>query len=138
MLLYKINSSIKLSKIQTNKIDILIFCEEDEGKSEIMNFSVNGKERNIQMEKKKNVGKILQETEELLVLGGYFNRPVALKGKQKLYTKGNMILASIEKFNLIILNNDDVCEGAYTWVEMIIYKSITDFALTNKHCIVNL
>ena len=57
MVLYKINSSIKLSKIQTNKSDILIFCVslgtlEDEGKSEILNSSVNGKERNSQIKNK--------------------------------------------------------------------------------------
>ena len=131
-MLYRKDQGIKLTKIQTKSKD-MFFTTGIIGKWEIniivIYFSVNDKERSNEM--RKEIERIIEGKEEPLLITGDFNGHVGLTGDQKLDTNGKMILEWMEKYRLIMLNDDERCKGVYTWNRGE-QKSVIDFALINE------
>ena len=65
-----------------------------------------------------------------MVLGD-FNGHIGFIGPQNLNYNGNNVLNLIEKWNLILLNGDEKCEGVITRRQRIIGSAI-DFILVNQ------
>ena len=96
-----------------------------------MSFLVSEK-RNIKIRNELN--EILEKTldsENILVLGD-FNGHIGYIGPQDLNRNGRYVLELIEKYNLILLNGDDRCQGEITREENGV-GSVIDFALCNKN-----
>ena len=87
------------------------------------------KKRRREMEKE--VENIIEEKQNypVMILGD-FNGHVGFLGKQKLDEGGSTVLNLMNKYNLIMLNNDEKCKGLYTW-EGRGQKSVIDYALVN-------
>lgn len=62
---------------------------------------------------------------------GDFNGHTGLRGKQKLDENGKMILEWMDKYRMILLNEDPKCEGTYTWGRQE-QKSVIDYALVTE------
>ena len=138
LILYKKNDNILLEKVSSTSTskDFLHV------KGKIYNLEINiilvyfmveSKEHNIKNSKmRKEIERLLKDivNEPTIVLGD-FNGHVGFKGKQRLNENGKMILQWMEKFNLIMLNDDPNCIGEYTWNRRD-QKSVVDFALVNS------
>ena len=59
--------------------------------------------------------KNLDEQEGSILITGDFNGHMYIRGRQKVNENGKMILDWMDKYNLILLNEDQKCEGTYTW-----------------------
>lgn len=76
---------------------------------------------------------IIESSGELvpLLVFGDFNGHVGYLGEQRINGNGRMLLEFIEKWNLIMLNMDDACEGLYTRVQGE-ERSVIDYYLVNE------
>ena len=126
-ILYKLNV--------TNSPDILYVDVEIRNrviKIVLLYMDVSNEERNINIRSELN--KILDqcnENENMIVLGD-FNGHIGFIGPQDLNRNGKYLLDIMERFNLILLNGDDRCQGEITREENG-NKSAIDFILVNNH-----
>lgn len=116
MVIYREEKGVDLQKIETKCKDVLYVKGKIEGwevKIVVVYFSVNDTVRNMEM--KQEIEKIIEESTEPLLITGDFNGHVGFKGEQKLNRNGEIILHWMEKYGLIMLNDDEKCTGEYTW-----------------------
>ena len=76
-------------------------------------FSVNDVERNREITQE--IEKIIEENSEPLIITGDFNGHVGFKGPQKLNRNGETIIHWMDKYGMIMLNDDERCTGEVTW-----------------------
>jgi len=116
MIIYRREQGISLNKIETKSKDILfvkITMNSWVMKLILVYFSVSEKDRNKNI--RNEIEKKLEENDGPLLIAGDFNGHVGFKGKQKLDSNGKMIIEWMEKYRLIMLNEDEKCKGEYTW-----------------------
>lgn len=82
---------------------------------------------------RKDIGDVIQkfENNKMIILGD-FNGHLGFIGDQRLDLNGKFVLNLMEKENMILLNNDEKCDGKYTREENN-SKSAIDFVLVNKN-----
>lgn len=133
MLIYRENNGIELNKMETKGKDLL-YVSGSIGqwklKIIVVYFSVNDSVRNEKM--KCEIEKIIEESDEPLIVTGDFNGHVGFKGKQTVNKNGNIILEWMEKYRLIMLNDDEKCTGEYTWSREGQRSVIDYFLVTNS------
>ena len=72
------------------------------------------------------------EDEERVVIMGDFNAHVGFLGRQELNYNGKLLMEFVEKWNLIMLNADDRCEGEVTRRQRG-EESVLDFILVSSN-----
>ena len=79
------------------------------------------------------IEKILSRLDEGMPVAviGDFNCHVGFLGEQSKNRKGEMMLEFMERWNMVILNMDDRCEGVYTRIQGR-EKSVIDYYLVNE------
>ncbi|XP_068205230.1 uncharacterized protein PF3D7_1120000-like [Palaemon carinicauda] len=138
MVIYKDDKDIEMEKVNSKNLDIL------DVKGNILKKKVRlivvymdcggdreGKERNIEI--RAELEKKIEEVEEdqALIIMGDFNGHLGFLGYQEENENGKKILEIINNKNLILLNVDEKCKGAYTW-ERGDQRSAIDLVLVNK------
>ena len=95
-------------------------------------MSTNDAERNkiIRDQIESKINQIQNEDYRLMILGD-FNGHVGYIGNQKLDKNGEIVLNMMEKFNLVLLNDDPKCKGETTWQQGS-KKSTIDFVMVNS------
>ena len=78
---------------------------------------------------KLEIEKIAEENTESLIIAGDFNGHVGFKGKQKLDKNGEIILHWMDRFGMVMLN-DEECKGEVTWRQGE-HCSVIDYVLVN-------
>ena len=135
MLIYKSDNVMTFKNINSKSKDYLYVISEMGGQKLIfivVYFSVNDKTRNDAM--KKEIEGIVESNEgRRLVILGDFNGHVGFKGYQQIDENGKMIIEWMEKYNLIMLNDDFNCRGEVTWRRHD-QESVIDFVLVSKEC----
>ena len=132
MVLCKKEQGIVLTKVETKCRDILhvnVCISGREVTLTVVYFSVSEKERNVKM--RKEIEDILERNDETLLIIGDFNGHVGFKGDQNLDINGKMILDWMERYKVIMLNDDTRCQGEYTWRKKE-KKSLIDYALASE------
>ena len=136
MILYNKKKQIKLEKIENKEKDIL----EVEGKCIGLKMKMilvyfdtrknkDGRDRNDEI--RKEVEKIIEKTDEALIVLGDFNAHIGLIDGKRIDQNGRMMLDWLNDYNLTMLNIDEKCEGKYTW-ERNKSKSTIDYVLVNQ------
>ena len=95
-------------------------------------FSVNDTPRNDEIKAKiEAIVEQYQDEDCGVMLLGDFNAHVGFIGDQQLNRNGKIILDMMERFNLILLNGDERCDGKSTWQQGN-KKSSIDHILVNE------
>lgn len=135
MLIHKKNSNITATKHQTNNPDTLIV--EVSYKNFTMSLMLvycptNNPVRYLHVMKEIDNFTSRQDENSNYTILGDFNAHLGLIGPQPLNNKGQQVLDLMERYNLILLNNDLNSVGETTW-ECRGQKSAIDFILTNHN-----
>lgn len=137
MLMHWKDKEIKLEKGDTKNKDLMLIKGDFYGEQIniiVVYFSIGtaqNKEKNMALRKEAEHMIQLMGSQCTLVLGD-FNGHVGFKGEQKLDDNGAMIIDWMQKYDLIMLNDDTNCKGVYTW-QRNDQKSVVDFALVNTN-----
>ena len=132
LMMHRISSNFNLNQLRNSHKDY-VYVEGEIGGIKLfiflVYFSVNDNERNDQLRKEieTHLNKIWDEA--VLVLGD-FNGHVGFMGYQKLNKNGQIVLGWMERYSLIMLNDDFNCEGVYTWSRNE-QKSVIDYVLVS-------
>ena len=105
-----------MQKKETKSRDVLYVkgkIEEWEVSIVVVYFSVGDVVRNNGI--KLEIEKIAEENTESLIIAGDFNGHVRFKGKQKLDRNGEIILHWMDRFGMVMLNDDEECKGKVIW-----------------------
>ena len=132
MVLYKDSKEIELKKIDCKNKDLLQLKGSIYGEKTlilVVYFAVNDKERNKRI--KEEIESIIDDEEEAVILTGDFNGHTGLQGTQRVDENGRVILEWMEKYKMILLNEDERCEGVYTWSRND-QRSVIDYALVSQ------
>ena len=132
MILKKKDSNIEIEKIRDGHPDILL-AQCKVGNLEfilaVTYISCNPKENSKIYEA---IDKILNKYEEKpIMLIGDMNAHTNIIVKDKMNKNGEKLVEWLNKYNLLLLNNDINCKGKYTW-EARNSKSIIDYAIINE------
>ena len=65
---------------------------------------------------RKEIEKIIENSEQAIMIVGDYNGDVGFKGEQKLDENGRMMIDWMEKYRLIMLKDDQRCQGEYTYM----------------------
>lgn len=135
MMIYRNDNERSFKKVDCRSKDCLYVKSDGNGQQisfVIVYFSVNDRERNEKM--KKDIERIIENNEgSKLVILGDFNGHVGFKGYQVINENGKLIIEWMEKYNLIMLNDDFNCQGEITWKRNE-QESVIDFVLISKEC----
>lgn len=132
IMILKRQNNIKIEKLKEHHPDILLTqCQAGN-----LNFillvtyiSCNPKENNEIYEE---IDKIINKYEDKpIMIIGDMNAHTTMIVKDKINKNGEKLIKWLNKYNLILLNNDIECNGRYTW-EARNCKSVIDYALINK------
>lgn len=116
MMLCRKNKGVVMQKIDTKSKDVLHVKGNIEGwevRILLVYLSVNDEVRNNKI--KEEVERIMEGNSDPLIVTGDFNGRVGFKGEQRVNKNGEMILEWMEKYRLIMLNEDEKCIGEITW-----------------------
>ena len=132
-LMVQLGKGIKYQILDSDSSDLLFF-EVEVGNTKIkmvlVYMDVVSEERNLKIRRElNNIIERNVEESNLIVLGD-FNGHVGFLGPQDVNRNGKYVLDIMEKFNLILLNGDDGCEGEITREENG-RRSAIDFILIN-------
>ena len=139
LMLYNKGKGNSLCKIATNNKDIL-HTKGKLGKWEVriilVYFSVNDVERNKDITQE--IEKIIEENSEPLIITGDFNGHVGFKGPHRLNRNGEIIIHWMDKYGMIMLNDDERCTGEVTWSRneqhsVVDYVMVTEEAYKRFH-----
>ena len=132
MLLKRKNNGIKLDKLKEIHPDILTV------KCQIGNMNFILITTYIKCNPKENkdiydaINRILKKHEnEPIFMIGDMNAHTNITIKDKVNQNGKKLLEWVDKYNLVMLNNDIECKGKYTW-EARNSKTVIDYALMNE------
>ena len=78
------------------------------------------------IEKLENIVKDWEIKQTPVIIVGDFNAHIGIVGNQSVNANGRLILDLLNKFNLVLLNEDEICEGEIAWSREN-YKSAIDF-----------
>lgn len=133
MILYKKGSECDLKQINTKHNDVLhckgIVCGLNIHIL-LVYLSSNDKERNKNI-KAEIIKTLNSHEEENLILLGDFNGHIGFLGQQKQDDNGELVLELMEKYGLVLINDDPKCTGCYTWSRGD-QRSVIDFVLVTK------
>jgi len=119
------NSDILAVKVVVGCLKVLIA---------LVYIDVKDKERNLKIYEDLNI--IMQDTpmDYGKIIMGDFNAHVGFLGEQRLNINGELLLHFMEKWNLVMLNADDRCEGQYTRIDRNEYSVIDYMLVDEKMC----
>ena len=141
LIAYKMNSLIKVEKVETVSPDILyatvsLFSTVLHVLLVYLSVNTTTEDKVRNQKIKKELESILERVEEIdgasLVLGD-FNGHIAGLGYQRQNENGNIAVDLTNNFGLTLLNLDEACKGIYTWTRQE-QKSAIDFVMANKSC----
>ena len=125
-----------IHKVITTRSSDLLFIEVEIRnitlKILLVYMDVTNEERNVKIRRELN--EILEQSleEDNLIILGDFNGHVGFIGPQDINRNGKYVLELMEKYNLILVNGDDRCNGEITREENG-FKSAIDFILVNNN-----
>ena len=134
-LMIQMGKEIKHNLHSTDCSDLL-FIDTEIGNKKVkvilVYMDVVSEERNIKI--RKELDDILENCtdEDNIVVLGDFNGHLGFIGPQEINRNGRYVLEIMERYNLILLNGDDKCNGEITREENGI-KSTIDFILVNSN-----
>lgn len=95
-----------------------------------MYFAVKDKERNKTINEEIE-GILLDKDEAAVLIVNDFNGRTELQRTQEIYENSRMILEQMEKYRLILLNEDQKCRGVHTWSRNE-RKSVKNYAMMTE------
>ena len=134
MILWKNNISREITEVKTKHSDINLL-QYKEGKTIffflVVYMATNDNLRNITILSEIRMIIKKYENNQLLILGD-FNGHLGFLGPQKLNLNGQNVLKLMNDLDLILINDDQLCQGEITWQQNN-YKSAIDFVLANTN-----